>query len=1348
MSRPQRISRLRHTISSVLQSVLLALLTGVIFAGCAVTPATAATPTCSSGNLPNGDGGDIAIVTGTCYVTTGTYKYRNINIYGGGTLEFRDQPDIDFWAQSILIEKDGALIAGRPGALIGQTGGSVTIHLWGQDQGTSGLGGAGIPCASSPTCGVPQTLWSSNTAMKPNPGTCVRAKDVSGWNQNLPGNVDDCFYPYEPITYDRGGSPAGFFGYKVLAVSFGGTLQLLGTKGAIADPQPANNSGTSWARLTTTLVGGNTENKFTIDRKVDWAPEDQIVVTTTDYLPGHSEVFTIDTITTTDTSSTITTTTKVHNPHFGKVYPLPSDLPSDIGPDPGTTNRSVDTRAAVGLLSRSINIVSGGDTVLSPFPAANPKCGAPPKAACYYFGGHTIIRQGFQEVQIRGVQFYQMGQGGRIMHYPVHFHMARKTPQPANPTDPPVTFIEDSTVWDSMTRWMVLHGSQGVTLARNVGYLSIGHGYYLEDATETDNKLYSNLGIFARAAVVNPQNPRQVPGILAAPYPDPTLKPVIPQEQVPYHTDIDHPTVFWITNGWNDFEYNMAAGAGTCGACYWFVPAANSTMSRYEKWWSYASEQQWGTSPINNLARASMTPMKTFEGNSCTTAMNSFNTIGDTGPCYGVVRQLNTDLPRMLPVTYGDLAPDPKSDPKGADAYYPQVDQGGGRFGTQCPSGDYADCNTVPRCSSTNEAACMVTALDHYTTSFSWTETNFAAVWLRPLWYLLSNSAITDVQNGGLTFVTGGGYTQSDAIKGHWAIARNDVFVGNTQPATGNPYAENVGPFNPDTLKQDPNFTCAKQESGATAGNYCLNVAAGISMPISNFGNNQRLFNIYDGPAYEENNAFLDTTKAEITGCPPTGGNCSFSKWMYGQVFGMPKDSKGQCYLPNAAIAWKQPNGFYYPPAFHSDNLFFKNVDIRHFVIEPLFDPGTYNTNNEAVEKRYCTYVPNTQFQGFTDIDRQTELNDDDGSLTGLIRTISVNKDPFFAAPVETTECGSDIASNMPPVCDPSSETCGTAKTSPYDYVTTVVYPDCGENCPQLVKDAPDYLHFWAVDCTNPTCYGVPLYRQDINPVEKGTKPAIRMAGQAIAQRSTLTVNHGSYYMDTTVSEAIQRRGIASNLVNVFKGGETYYTFLLFAKPKPDDPAKGPPATKQTYQMYVGTTGFNPATDVFEVTADISAVPLDFTKKTTWDWEEPEYNAQTGMLTVTIDTSFQTFKDDYNKVAEEHCQPPTFCSWSGKACGCALNPDNTLFNQCQAVCSGWTNKDVDCPDGGCYGFGVKFPTDFVANGQASPPAPACYPNNGDWNVPFQPATEEKAGTCYDKEPPTGTFCTSMLNAVH
>lgn len=1323
--------------------------------------------TCTTGALPNGDGGNLTVTTGTCIAHAGLYKFANVNIYGGGQIMFADEPGgTDFWAQSILIESAGSIVAGSATMPFGMNGGKLTIHLWGKDQ---GLNGQGITCMSSATCGVPQKLWDSNPMTGMNPANCTRAKDVAGYMQNLPGNVDDCFYAYMPITYDGGGSTPGFFGYKVLAVSYDGTLQLFGMKGSVQDPQMPYSSGTSWALLNSDLVPGVAT--LTLDRPVDWKMGDQIVVTTTDYVASHSEQFDITSV----SMDGKTITFNRVNPicplnaktgacffHSGTTYDLSArKVPAGVGPqqDPsikcsGMQTRCIDTRAVVGLLTRSIRIVSGGDTLMSDFPPPSNNCGAPPLQPCYYFGGHTIIRQGFKSVQIRGVEFYQLGQGGKIMHYPVHFHMTRKTPQPANPTDPPVTFVEDSSIWDSMTRWVVLHASQGITIARNVGYLSVGHGFYLEDATETDNRFYANVGVLARAAVINPQNPRQVPGILAADYPDPNNPPPNghPQEAVPFHSDIDHPTVFWITNGWNDFQYNKAIGAGTCGTCYWLVPASTSGASRYEKWWSYASEQQWLPDAENSFERSSLTPLENFVGNSCSTAQNSFNTIGDTGPCLGIVRQINQDLPRMLPVTAGDLAPDPYSQPDQSDAYYPKVDLGGGRFATQCPSGDYTDCSTVPRCDSTHESICLTTNIDRYTDSFNWTETNFSAVWLRPQWYLLSNTAITDVQNGGLTFVTGGGYTQSDTIKGHWAIARNDVFVGNTQ--TNNPYASNAGPFNPATLAVDPAFTCAKQPSGATAGNYCLNVANGIVMPISNFAANQRLFNIYDGPAYEENNAYLDVTQTKITGCPPAGGNCTNSQWMYGQVFGMPKDSKNQCYLPNAAIGWKQPNGFYYPPAFHSNNLYFNNVDIRHFVIEPLFLAGTYNTDDSKVKLRYCTYLPSNpqgqfgMFTGFTDVDRQTELNDDDGSLTGLIDTISVNKDQFFAAPVEDVECRSDVATNSPPVCDPSKETCGTARTSPYGYVTTVVYPDCNTNCPQLGKDDPDYKHWWAKDCTNPKCFGVPLYREDVNPDEKmsGAKPYIRMAGQAIAQRSTLTVNRGSYYMDTTISETNQRAWDQisnQSLVNVFMGGHTYYTFLLFAKPKPVAKTD-PPFTKQTYSMYVGDD-FNLATDVWAVQADTSNLPIKFTNVATWPYaEQPTY--EDGILTVTIDTSFADFKTNYDAVGEDHCQPsPNFCTWDTdkKTCGCALSSSNSLFQQCQAVCSKWTQKDVDCPEGGCYGFAVKFPTEFVANGQVPPPTPDCYPKDSDWNIPFMPASEDTAGACYYKMVPTGTFC-SMI----
>jgi cell migration-inducing and hyaluronan-binding protein len=190
-------------------------------------------------------------------------------------------------------------------------------------------------------------------------------------------------------------------------------------------------------------------------------------------------------------------------------------------------------------------------------------------------------------------------------------------------------------------------------------------------------------------------------------------------------------------------------------------------------------------------------------------------------------------------------------------------------------------------------------------------------------------SALTDVQNGGLTFVTGGDYTHSSAPPGVWELARKSVFVGTTQP--GNKWATNAGPFN-----KTSGLTCDEPFPGG----YCLSAKEGISMPLDNFVVNQRLFNIYDGPSYEDSNGFLDTTPTTIGNCEPANspmarpGNARCG--MYEQVRGLPQDTKNSCYLPNAAIGWKQPNGFYYPPAFHSQNLFFDNVPIRHIVIEAI----------------------------------------------------------------------------------------------------------------------------------------------------------------------------------------------------------------------------------------------------------------------------------------------------------------------------------------------------------------------------------------------------------------------------
>jgi len=249
--------------------------------------------------------------------------------------------------------------------------------------------------------------------------------------------------------------------------------------------------------------------------------------------------------------------------------------------------------------------------------------------------------------------------------------------------------------------------------------------------------------------------------------------------------------------------------------------------------------------------------------------------------------------------------------------------------------------------------------------------------------------------------------------------------------------------------------------------------------------------------------------------------------------------------------------------------------------------------------------------------------------------------------------------------------------------------------------------------------------------------PAIRMMGQDTAQLSTLTVNSGIYYIDTTVSLQQQAKEGATK-VNVFQNNQTYYTFLLFAKPK--TPERLP--TRQQYQMYVGP-GFDVDRDLSAVRVDIATEEPTFTP-TGWPdgyWGK-SYNATNGVLTVTMRMTMPQFQMEYDAAKSENCQPKSFCKPdSDDNCGCSLNSDDPLYADCQHACSRWAGNDVDCPQGGCYGFSVKLPTRFQAGPkQGLPPAPVCYPKNENWNLKFMPSTENVAGVCYDPTPPEGKFC--------
>src|SRR4029434_2739028 len=168
-----------------------------------------------------------------------------------------------------------------------------------------------------------------------------------------------------------------------------------------------------------------------------------------------------------------------------------------------------------------------------------------------------------------------------------------------------------------------------------------------------------------------------------------------------------------------------------------------------------------------------------------------------------------------------------------------------------------------------------------------------------------------------------------------------------------------------------------------------------------------------------------------------------------------------------------------------------------------------------------------------------------------------------------------------------------------------------------------DQQNEWSTPCSNQFCYGVPLYRQYVTATEKanGEIPSIRMMGQSISQRSNLTANHGQYYIDTTVGLGRQQQQVAPvGNVNVFRAGQTYYVFLVFAKP----------TTMQTYQLYVGKDpGFNPSSAVVMTRVNVNSAALAFFRvlcPSTW---KRQYNAATGILTVTMDMAFTDFEQAY-----------------------------------------------------------------------------------------------------------------------
>ncbi|MCE9608475.1 MAG: G8 domain-containing protein [Planctomycetia bacterium] len=137
--------------------------------------------------------------------------------------------------------------------------------------------------------------------------------------------------------------------------------------------------------------------------------------------------------------------------------------------------------------------------------------------------GHTMYHFG-SSGGISYAEFRHLGKEGVLGKYPIHFHLVRDTMRGSG--------VLGASVWDSHNRWITVHGTDHLLIRDCVGYQSLGHGYFLEDATEQWNVFDRNLAV--QAFNTTP----------------------LPRQVLPY--DPNDGAGFWWANGRNTFVRNAA----------------------------------------------------------------------------------------------------------------------------------------------------------------------------------------------------------------------------------------------------------------------------------------------------------------------------------------------------------------------------------------------------------------------------------------------------------------------------------------------------------------------------------------------------------------------------------------------------------------------------------------------------------------------------------------------------------------------------------------------------------------------------------------------------------------------
>lgn len=284
-----------------------------------------------------------------------------------------------------------------------------------------------------------------------------------------------------------------------------------------------------------------------------WQPGERLLVTGSGFDWRESEVRTIRSVQTVGGRDVVT---------FGS----PLDFPHSRLRVEG----AIDTMAEVASLSRNVRLTS--EVVRSLPKTINTPVGKTIRQEVR--AGHLFCHDGPDPdgnpvVALDHVEFTQLGWQGVRGRYPVHFHLLGQRPS----SDHPWLHIRDCSVHHCFNRGIVLHGTDGIEVSRNVVFDTVGHGIYLEDHSERGNVLVGNLVLGTRVPPL-PRDPAfRSPLDIGNPwkgFPGPVAG-CMPPFRFDYFTVEDQePANFWITNVDNVFEGNVAAGGDGHG--YWVQP--------------------------------------------------------------------------------------------------------------------------------------------------------------------------------------------------------------------------------------------------------------------------------------------------------------------------------------------------------------------------------------------------------------------------------------------------------------------------------------------------------------------------------------------------------------------------------------------------------------------------------------------------------------------------------------------------------------------------------------------------------------------------------------------------------